>query len=217
MQPVFTGPQWFSGVDHAFGILSLLTAIFVAYYSYRIYRFTDQHKYRLMALAFLLFGLSFGVKFLTDLGVRAQVTEMGGIQNLAQIVYISSTLQSGYFAMRFFMLLGLVLFLKLAFDIRNNRILVLLAFFSLMVTFSAHSTYYAYHIAAAVMLAFIIEFLIRNYFQKKTKAAGVVVAAFCLLLLGQLSFIFVTKSAKLYALGETLQLGGFVLFIVNHV
>ena len=211
------GPQWFSGFEHLFEIISLLAAIFVGYYSYRVYRYTNQPKYRTMAAAFIIIALSFGLKVLTDVGVRAQVAEMGGIQNIYQVLEVGMMLQSGYLAMRFFMLLGLVLLLKLAFDIRENRLLLLLAVLSILTTFLSHSVYYAFHIAAALMLGFIVEFMYRNFRNKKTKPACAVLLAFTFLFLSQLAFMFVGQSSKLHALGETLQLGGFITLIVNHV
>lgn len=217
MQSVLFSPTWFSGFDHAFEIVSLLTAIFVAYYSYRVYRYTDQSKYRTMALAFLLIALSFGMKALTDVGVRTQVSEMGGIQNIYQVLEIGAMYQTGYFAMRFLMLLGLVLLLKLAFNIENNRLLILLAFFSILTTLLSRSSYYAFHIAAVVMLGFIVEFLYRNFRSKRTKPACAVLIAFTLLFLSQLCFVFIAQSDKLYAIGETLQLGSFITLIGNHV
>lgn len=217
MQSVLISPSWFSMYDQVFEIISLLTAIFVAYYSYRVYRYTDQPKWRTMASAFLLIAMSFGIKALTDVGIRAQIAQSGGIHSLAQVLEISTALATGYFAMRFFMLLGLVLLLKLAFNIENNRLLVLLAFFSILTTFLSHSSYYAFHIAAAVMLAFIMEFMFRNYRSKKTKPALMVLCSFVLLFASQLCFIFVGELQSLYAIGESLQLGGFIILIINHV
>jgi len=217
MESLILAPSWFSTVDYAFEVFSLLTTIFVAYYSYRVYRYTDQPKYRTMAGAFLLIALSFGLKVLTELGIRTQVAEMGGIQTLAQVMQVSTALQTGYFAMRLFMLLGLVLLLKLAFNIENRRLLFLLAFFSVMVTVMSHSSYYAFHIAAALMLGFIVEFLYHNFRKKRSRPAGFVLSSFGMLFLAQLCFVFTAQSAKLYPIGETAQLVGFLLLIINHV
>ena len=217
MEYVILSPSWFSGFDYAFEIISLLTAIFVAYYSMRVYRYTDQPKYRTMAFAFLLIACSFGLKVLTEIGVRATVAQIGGISTVTQALEIGATLQTGYFAMRFFMLLGLVLLLKLAFNIENNRLLFLLASFAVLATFLSHASYYAFHIAAAVMLGFIAEFFFHNFRKRRTKASGVVLLSFALLFLSQLAFVFTARSAMLYPAGETMQLGGFILLIINHV
>ncbi len=59
-------PEWFYGIDSIFEILAVIITFFIGVYSYKLYRFSGNYRYKYLSLSFLAFTLSFLAKIATN-------------------------------------------------------------------------------------------------------------------------------------------------------
>jgi len=203
-------PRWFFGFDMLFEILSALVPFVLAYYSRKVYQFTEQREYKLMVYGFAAIGASLLAKMISTAMIYLQLQQT---QNQMLLL----TYQTGFSLFRFLYLAGLVLLLMIAFGIQDRRQVMVLFFFIIMLTAFSHFSYFVFHIIAAFLLLHIVWFFYENYCKRKTQCAMLVVVSFALLALSQVAFIFINLQKNLYPIGETLQLLGFLTLLYNHV
>ena len=64
---LFATPGWFSGWDVLFEFISLIVALSIAGYSWKLYRFNGESRYAYFSLAFVLVALGLGFKIFTNI------------------------------------------------------------------------------------------------------------------------------------------------------
>ena len=57
MFQLFSTPSWFNGWDIAFNIISIVVALLIAGFSWRVYSFNKENKYAYFSFAFILVAL----------------------------------------------------------------------------------------------------------------------------------------------------------------
>ncbi|MEM3126585.1 MAG: hypothetical protein QW331_00755 [Candidatus Woesearchaeota archaeon] len=211
-------PQWFHGWDIVIDSISVLAALLISLFSYRAYKLTDNKKYFVFFLAFLLIGLSFILK----IGIHAWLyykifTENTGKITVQELSGILDVKVVGSFLYRLSMLLGLLAIFSLLNRINNVSVNFLFVYFIAILTFFSNYVNFVYHITATVMLFIICSLLKENAKRKKTASATLVFIAFTLLLASQLLFVFEAMQIELYAIGESVQLLGFSALIIEYI
>lgn len=63
---IYSAP-WFSGIDSLFEIITLITSFVISIYSYKIYKVFNLVKYKYFSITFLLLGISFIAKIISNL------------------------------------------------------------------------------------------------------------------------------------------------------
>ena len=102
MYRLFVTPVWFNGWDIIFDLIGLVIALWIAGYSWKVFRMSHEKKYGYFSLAFLLVSLAFFMKGLTSaavyfssIRVMADVVvrpALGGARQYSQLFY-----RGGYF------------------------------------------------------------------------------------------------------------------------
>jgi len=222
MITVAFSPNWFSGYDIIFEFLAVLVTLLIGLHSYRIYKFSKDYTYRFLSLSFLAIAASFLAKIATNFVIyyqNAMKTTFSEIIIKHDLLTKSNLfLQAGYDVHRFLMLLGLFGIYWLVSKSRDFEHRWLFAYFILIVALFSFSTYIVFHITAAVILLFIVKHYHARCFDKKKKApigTHLNFLAFSLLLMSQVVFTFVFLNKAIYAIAETLQLAGFIIFLIN--
>ena len=213
-------PNWFRGIDSLFEVISLIICLLIAYFGFKIYGFAGQKKYRTIAVSFLSIAVSFAIKILTNLSIYFKYNNL----KMSLITVMSTTFPAvttkiieikllyyvGYFAYRFLFLLGLILLLSLVLKIKDKRITSIFIVFSIIAAFFSYYYFYTFHIISAVLLFYIFMHFYENASIKKLVTAKFITAAFFLLFISQLVFIFVQFDPKTYVFGQVVQLAGFL-------
>ncbi|MBI5398534.1 hypothetical protein HZB03_03650 [Candidatus Woesearchaeota archaeon] len=206
-------PPWFQGFDALFEFVSLIIAFVISYYSYRLFRITEQKKYHIMAYGFFFLFLALFIKITTNLQIYFEiVSSLTASVPLTFFIYAA-----GYFLHRFLFLLGLLCLFNIAVDIPDRRANIIIAVLLFVATFFSHSVFLIFHFIAALFLIIIFWHFMHNYQKKKTPASEIVALSFFLLLLSQFFFLFIPVTNELYVLGEVSQFFGFLLLLLNHV
>lgn len=215
-------PKWFFGYDIIFEVLAVIVTLIIGIYSLKIYSFSKLRTYKYFGLSFLTFGASFLAKIAMNFALYNPIVVKETIQHAAfshQILHKSNLiLQAGYDIHRFlflFALLGIYWIVSKSEDLEHRGLLTYFIFITALFSFS---TYYIFHLTAAVFILYISKYFYEICFRKKKKTslnAHFNFLAFALLFLSQVVFIFVFLNNAIYVIAEFVQLAGFIIFLIN--
>lgn len=221
-------PAWFYGIDIIFEILGVIVTMLIAFYSIKLYRFSgrENRSYLHLGLAFLAFAGSFLAKIATNFVLYYQRTvksAMGDVIVKYNLLEKSNLFfQAGYDVHRFLMLLGLLGVYWLISKSQEREHLPLFSYLIFIVALFSFQTYLVFHLTAVVLLVYITKHYYNLCFcpqnrQKHMLHANLNFIAFFLILLSQISFMFVFANTAIYVVAESLQLAGFIIFLINLI
>ena len=233
MFELIPSPDWFQGIDILFEGISLLVALAIAFFSWRIFSIQNDSKYAWFSFAFFLIAASLGAKLVThgllysdSLRITAQgvlgpvVGKTNGLVNYADLFF-----RFGFFAHMVTMLGGWLLLFFLS-QRKGNRLknyyevsqIALFVYLVSLISFVANFKYFVFYLTAAVILGLTVLNYYKNYLNaNRSHASFMVLIAFMLLLLSNLAFIFVFLHKALYMVGEVFLLFGFLVLLYVYV
>ncbi len=217
---VSCGPQWFYGVDSFFDLFTIITALLIAFFSFKAYHFTKEKKYFFFSLSFLLLALAFVVKIVMYICIYMSM--VGKV--IGPFVFIVhdklAFLLFKYYGMLGFIILMLFAMLILAIvalRIKDIKVILLLTFFTLLIAFQAVHSVALFHLVTTFLLIFITYHFFSNHLQKKGVRSMLVALSFLMVFISQILFIFSTMNSIQYFIGECFQLAGFILLLITFI
>jgi hypothetical protein len=213
-------PRWFYGIDCISAVLALIITLLIAAFSYKIYKFCKDKKYKYLTLSFLTLSASFFFKLLTNVTVYYDVTKekmQEGLVLTYSVLESSDLLVSlGFIGHRFLFLAGFMGLFYLLYQHRDKKLLIIMTWLILLATWFSLSNYFFFHSTAILFLALLFWYYYRacqTSPKKKRRSQKDVMFTFWFLAMSQLAYLFVSVSLHLYALAEILQLIGFLLLL----
>ena len=226
MYRLFSTPGWFNGWDIVIESFGFIVALFIALFSWRIYRLHKENRFAYFSLAFILVALGLLVKAGTS-----SILYFTPVRDVAADVLrpvAGAGLKFSYLWYRSGFLLHMIpmlgAWLLLFFISQKSRArlhkfhevtqMALFIYLILLISIVANFKYFVFYLTSSVLLALIVL----NYYKhalnlpKKTNSL-LVMLAFLLILLGNLFFVFVFLQNGLYVIGELFQLVGFLLLL----
>ncbi len=214
-------PSWFYGYDAVIDIISVIVPLLIAFYSYRLYRLTEETKYRYFALAFILISLSLVAKIVTNVNVYFSTAREISADLLTTVVEVVKTTnllyRAGFFFHHFFMLLAFYLIYLVTKQNKDTGLMLLSVYFIGITSVLSNFVFFVFHISAAVLLFFIFWNYYVNYHERKRGAIYRVALSFLVLLFSQAVFAFSSIEKQLYVVGELMQLLGFMLLLGTYI
>ncbi len=225
---LFSTPGWFSGWDVLFELISLIVALLIAAYSYKLYRFNQESRYAYFAFAFILVALGLGFKIVTNIvvyytpvrDVAADVFRplAGPRLRFSWIFY-----RGGYF-LQMVPLLGAWLLLYFISQKPRQRLkkydevtqIALFVYLVLLISVVANLKYVVFHLTSMVLLGLIVLNYYKNYLNTTNANTLKVMYSFLFILVANLFFVFVFLAKNLYVVGEIFQLIGFLGLLVTY-
>ena len=217
-------PRWFYGIDCISAVIALIITFLIAGFSYRIYKFCKDKKYKYLTLSFLTLSVAFFFKLLTNITVYFEVNKQ---KILSSLILTYSSLESsdllisiGFIGFRFLFLAGFMGLFYLLYKHRDRKLLIIMTWLILLATWFSLSNYFFFHTTAILFLGLLFWYYYRacqTSKSKKIKSLKYLMATFWFLVISQVSFIFVFLSKHLYAVAELLQLIGFLLLLYNMI
>lgn len=214
-------PSWFSGIDSLFELVTVIVTMLIAIYAHKIYKLTQEKKYRFFSYSFLLISISYIIKILMDVSVYYPTTKIVKIGILTVVTHTFERLDAfysiGYFVLRFLLLLGLLgifLVLEKREDWKSAFLLIYLAFVSALF---GNYLYHVFHITTSLFLLLIFVYYHNNYMNYKSKNSFFVASSFFLIFVSQLIFIALSLHPVLYVVGESIQLLGYLLLLFTFI
>jgi hypothetical protein len=214
-------PQYFNGIDSLLEIITVIVALLIAYYSYQLYKFSSDSKYKYFAWAFIAIFVAYIFKILTNVTIYYHIiddVQLGRIElqflslRTSNLLYII-----GYFLYRFLFFFGLLGIWFTIEKVYNRKLLLLLAWFMFVVAFVSHYAYFFFHITIFLLLAFITHSYFMNQQKVAPRTAKLVTLSFAMLMLSHVLFIFEIISLDFYVVGTLIQTIAFSILLSTYI
>jgi len=219
---IFT-PRWFYGIDGIFEAVAVIAALLIAFYSYKLYKFTKEGRHLYFSLSFLGISMAFIAKILTNLTLISSTVhrQIGAFSYIYHGITLNNLLYvGGFFAYRLLFLLGLLGIYFVIHDFRAKKLVGFSAYLIIVLTtITTFSTwaYPVFYFTAAVLLFSIAQFYYDVFNgkrgHKKNKNAETLLNTFLVIMSAQLAFILVLLHLYFYVIAEALQLVGFLMLL----
>jgi len=229
MYQLFFTPSWFNGYDLVFEGISLIVALLIAGYSWKIYCMSHENRYGYFSLAFILIGLSLALKMFTY-----GVLYFGSLREVVATA-LSPVTGTGlefadlFYRAAFFLqmvgLLGAWLLIFFVSQKSRERLhnfyevsqITLFVYLILLISFVSNFNYTAFYLTCAVIMGLTVLNYYKNYLNtKRNNNAFLVMIAFLFVLLSNISFIFVFLWESMYVAGEVFLLIGFLMLLYAY-
>jgi hypothetical protein len=228
MYRLFSTPVWFNGVDIIVEVISMLIALIIAGYSWRIYRMNKENKFSYFSLAFIFVAIGFLAKsFTSSLLYFTPVRDIAAdvLRPIAgQSLSLSHLYYRGAFFIQMISTLGawlLIFFISQKSRARLRKFyevaqIALFVYLVLLISIVANFRYFVFYLTSAVLLGLIVLNYYKNYLNTRNKKAFRVMLSFLFILAGNMAFIFIFVIPSLYVLGQILMLLGFLLLLHTY-
>lgn len=211
------GPRWFSGIDCAFEIVSVITALSIWFFAQRANKLTGHPKLQALGNAFLLIAVSFLIKIITNAATYLKLNELGPMFLFSKAIEVQIIFALGYFLYRLLFLVALIWLVCLGLDVVDWRLKLLLVIFAAVGTFFSQYSYVVFHLIAMILLMYIVALAYGHFRESKKPRSRTIVVSFFLIMISQVMFLFVGFEPAMYVVGETIQLAGFTGMLYNQV
>lgn len=213
-------PQWFYGIDILFEFINVIAALLIAFFSYKIYKFTKDKYCLYFGLSFVAICLSFMSKILTNFQLYFKILRRSKVIDQALVTLTThktfNFFMTGYFFHRVFMLLALagILFIICKYD---KKLLVLFAYFIAIIAAFSTSEYFIFHVTTSILLGYIFYNYYLNYKYNPTKNTFLVAFAFLLILISQIIFINIIIGVENYVIAQIIQVVGYLTLLYAYI
>jgi hypothetical protein len=225
---LFFTPVWFNGWDIIFELISLLVALLIAAYSWKLYNINKDNKFAYFSFAFVLVALGFFFKMATS-GILYFTPIRDAAAGVLRPVAGQSLEYSGIlYRLGFFLqmvpMLGawlLIFFISQRSRARLRKFyevsqIALFIYLILLISFVSNFKYFVFYLTSSVILALIVLNYYKNYLNTQKRTAYLVLLSFLFILLGNLFSIFVFMFKDIYVIGEGFILLGFLLLLYTY-
>lgn len=209
-------PIWFFGYDSFIDIISFLIIMLIGFYSYKIYKLSANKNYFLLYLAFLLLGMGLVIKSFANLSFYFDLLHKIGIYDTRIFGYQMAAL--ALFLYVLLSLLGYITLISLTLKLKGKKIISLLFLLVIMTVLLAKNSFMFFHlISFLLVLIYITPYFYENYTKIKDIKAFFVFMCFFLLSFSHLLFTMVFYSNQLYVTGVIIQLGAYLMLLINLI
>src|SRR3989344_1222599 len=163
-------PKWFYGKEIIVDVFSVITLFLLTYFSLNYYRLNKNRNYFYLGSAFLMIGLSFLFKILTNFTIQYQVITETRFGFLELIYYTTQPTNVLFFiGFLLYRLLTLIGFYTLygIYEKQSKQNTFLMLYFILISTYFTRFTYFIFHATSFVFLGFITMQYYSTYLKNK--------------------------------------------------
>lgn len=206
-------PNWFFGYGMAFELIFAIITLAVSWYSFQIYKLSEDKHSKYFGFAFLFFSISYFIQFILNIAILFELNEK--IINLIEIKDII-TLDIFYTLTHMILFtLGLVTLCYMILNIKNKKVYAGMILISLLFILFSVVKINLFYVLSSVLLLFISFYYLRNYIKNTNSKTILMVIAFFCLLIGHLHFIFLMNHQIYYIIGSFLELIAYILILIN--
>lgn len=231
MFKLFETPLWFNGIDLIFDAVTVVIALMIAGFGWRMYKISSENKFGYFSFAFLMVALASSFKMLMQ-----GLVYWGNVRNVAMDVLIpivgrgaqgvnySIIFWRGGFFVFMLLMLGAWLLLFYVSQRRSGRLksyhevsqIALFVYLLVLISIVSNFNPVIFYLTSSVILGMSVLNYYKNYLNTEKKSALWVMWAFLLVLFGNLLLVFVGYFSSLYVIGELFIVGGFLLLLATY-
>jgi len=213
MAQLYLIPSWFFGFSLALEILFGIVTLAVATYSFLIYRYCPERKFKLFGLGFFSIALSYFFWAFVSWYVPFN---LGTTEEIVSLIDYTGLVIFGVYAHAFLFLTGLTTLTFLTFDIKGRRIYSLFLSLVLILFVFAEHKIIAFYFTSALLILYMMFYYGRGYFGEGHKNPYLL-TAFFFLFLGSVDFTLSAINHVHYVVGHIFYLIGYAFIIINFL
>lgn len=200
-------------LDEVFGILTVIIAMLISYYSFRIFNFSKRKKYFLFSASFYLIGIGFLIRFIFDFLYETEKLRKSIFLGTLDMNVLQTSLIFGYM---FALLAGYILLLITAMNTKK-RVSLLIFVIAIAALISSMNYYITFTVILIIVISTLLIHFDRNFNRVRTLNAGIVWYSFILILFGYIMQLLIFYSNKFYLLANGFNMAGFLLLLLNFI
>ncbi len=205
-------PEWFYMYSVFLQFLFAIVTTFVSYYSYKVYKISEERDARLFSFSFLFISLSYWSWLCLSFFVLEPIgrfTYSINIETASFIDFIPIYLHLAFF------IVGLATLAYKRLNIQNNTVYFLILSLVLPFLFVAYRKVDFTYIIATILLIFITSLYIRDYIKNKNKSILILAFSFFLILISSICFIFGDNNPIFYVAGHIFLSLGYIIILTK--
>jgi hypothetical protein len=215
-------PPGFYGKDIAIDILSAIVVLLIGAFSFRNFILDKKNKrHFFMGAAFVLLGLSFIAKILTNIFSHTEsfLSEEFWIDIFGPQIASSYSLMPalGFLVYALLTLFGFYAIYALSSKDELSMNYVIIAYFILISTYFTRFTYFIIYVTAFIFLLAIARRYYLSYKKNNYKNTLFLCISFSIITLSQFVFIFTNSNHGLYVIAEVIQLFGYLFLLYTFM
>ncbi len=223
---LFATPEWFNQLDILYGIISLVIALLITSYSWKVYKLSSDRRFAYFSIAFALVSFAYLCKLITYGNVYFHPVRTITGDILHPLAHQGGeTARNLFYRAGFFLqmtsMLGAWLLVFLISQKSRDRLkqfhemsqIVLFIYLVTLIGLISTFNYAVFFLTSLILLALIVLNYYRNFLNTGKKNAYLVMSSFFLIMFAQLLFIFVQYWDALYFVGQTLMLVAFLIIL----
>jgi hypothetical protein len=209
-------PGWFLGYDVALHLAFAIITLIVSIFAFKIYRLSGQRQPRLFATAFFFVSMAYLLNAMLHFLMLSKLND-----NVCSAFKLASAamleLMGTYFYIALFSI-GLITLAYMTLRVRSAKAYSLLIIIVLISFFFTTEPLQLYHLLSSILIVYIIIHYLINFLSKKKTNALLMLAAFALLLFGNIHFLFsITESERYYVIAHLFELMAYLFILSNLI
>lgn len=214
MMPIYVVPYWFFQLSVFLEVLFAVAAGIIAYYSFKVYKLSNQRTSLLFTFGFFFIALSYLIKSAVILFLLGEAKE--GIRELS---FQGLTLigEVGFYANILLFILGLVTLTYMTTKKKNFLLYALLTALSFLVVLHNVDAIFLFNILSTLFLLYLCIHYGMEYSENQNKKTLLVLIAFVFLLLSGLGFVVAYDYYLNFVIGHMFELAAYILIIASLV
>ncbi len=207
-------PNWFLGYDVALELLFFLVTLAVSWFSFKVYKLSDQEGSKLFSNGFFLIALGYLAFSATNWIVKVKADMVSSELKLLQLRMFQI---AGTYVYMLLFLVGLLTLTYMTLKGQDWKTYTLLLFLVLISFTFVEQVVHFFYLTSAVFLLYLLWFYIQNYRKKADARSLRIMLAFGFLFLGRTQFIFAKTHELFYPLGHLLEMIAYCLILVSLI
>jgi len=208
-------PNWFFQYSIMFEIAFAIITLFVALYSFRVYKLSKEKNTMLFGVAFLFLSISYFVQSALNIGILYELSK--NIDILSKVSEVINLGLNALYTHIVFTIIALTILVFITLKTKSLRIFLILLFISILPIYLGKDPLYSFYVISSTYLIFINYHYLKRYIEKRHIHNLIVFIAFMLLFLSDLHFIFSINHQIFYVLGHYFELATYILLLINLI
>jgi hypothetical protein len=208
-------PNWFFQYSIFFELAFAVITLFVALQAFKVYKLSKEKSPMLFGIAFLLLSFSYFIQSALNIGILYKLSQnVNVLHNISQVINLG---MNALYTHMIFTLAALVLLVFITLKTKSPKIFILLLTISLLPIYLGRDPVHTFFVLSSIFELFIAYHYLMNYLKNKYIPNFLVFAAFFLLLVSDIHFIFSLNHKIFYVLGHFLELFAYLFILINLV
>ena len=218
MANVVFSPEWFYNIDMFLSLIGIVIALILGAYTYQIYGFLREKKYKYFSYAFFAIAAGSLIRLIMNSSVYFYLFHKSSPEIIGTITAFALSKDVitliGFFAGHFLTLLGFMTIFFISHDFSSRKLYLLMAYLIAIAAWFSNKIFFSYHLTSAVIL---LGIFVKYYQNFKITGNKLVVIAFGLFTIAEVSFLFLAKSQLAFVIGELIYVFAFIFLLLNFL